>query len=166
MSLWMVHFGDKVFQIYTRLPRQARRQITSGRWSFYHSKLYVLQSWCRQRVRSNAGYLASNKGLCCGASGTWSEGTYLRRKPQFLLGRSCLIKLVLTQGSYDWICNHVGNERWTLALEWSGHSEFASKELRDWLVDGKPAGHTRSAGGFTFATITGAGHMVRPFISN
>jgi len=48
-------------------------------------------------------------------------------------------------------------------LEWSGQSDFASQELRDWLVDGKPAGKTRSAGAFTFATINGAGHMVRNF---
>ncbi|KAF8880906.1 serine carboxypeptidase [Gymnopilus junonius] len=61
------------------------------------------------------------------------------------------VRVLIYVGSYDWICNHVGNERWTLALD---------KELRDWFVDGKSAGQTRSAGGFTFATITGAGHMV------
>ncbi|KAF9561528.1 serine carboxypeptidase [Agrocybe pediades] len=70
------------------------------------------------------------------------------------------VRVLIYVGSYDWICNHVGNERWTLALEWSGQSEFAGQELRDWLVDGKPAGKTRSAGAFTFATIAGAGHMV------
>ncbi|KDR70070.1 hypothetical protein GALMADRAFT_255459 [Galerina marginata CBS 339.88] len=72
------------------------------------------------------------------------------------------VRVLIYVGAYDWICNHVGNERWTLALEWSGHSEFAGQELRDWLVDSKPAGKTRSAQGFTFATIAGAGHMV-PF---
>lgn len=35
------------------------------------------------------------------------------------------------------------------------------QELKDWIVNGKPAGKTRSAKGFTFATIAGAGHMVR-----
>lgn len=34
------------------------------------------------------------------------------------------------------------------------------EELRDWVVDGKRAGRTRSAKGFTFATVEGAGHMV------
>ncbi|KAK0448417.1 serine carboxypeptidase [Desarmillaria tabescens] len=70
------------------------------------------------------------------------------------------VKVLIYVGSYDWICNWVGNERWTLALEWSGQTEFATKELRDWYVDGKPAGKTRSAKGFSFATIHGAGHMV------
>ncbi|KAK0188280.1 serine carboxypeptidase [Armillaria mellea] len=70
------------------------------------------------------------------------------------------IKVLIYVGSYDWICNWVGNERWTLALEWSGQAEFAGQELRDWYVDGKPAGKTRSANGLVFATIHGAGHMV------
>ncbi|KAF9036904.1 serine carboxypeptidase [Hymenopellis radicata] len=72
------------------------------------------------------------------------------------------IKILIYVGNYDWICNWVGNERWTLALEWSGQAEFASKELSDWVVDGKAAGKTRSAQGLTFATIFGAGHLV-PF---
>lgn len=33
--------------------------------------------------------------------------------------------------------------------------------LREWTIDGKVAGRTRSAKGLTFATIEGAGHMVR-----
>ncbi|KAF8959809.1 serine carboxypeptidase [Flammula alnicola] len=70
------------------------------------------------------------------------------------------VRVLIYVGSYDWICNHIGNERWTLALEWSGHAEFAKQELRDWIVDGKSAGKTRSAKGFTFATVQGAGHMV------
>lgn len=67
-------------------------------------------------------------------------------------------------GTYDWICNWVGNERWTLELEWSGQEKFVGQgALRDWSVGGKVAGRTRSAGGLTFATIDGAGHMVRCF---
>jgi carboxypeptidase C (cathepsin A) len=28
------------------------------------------------------------------------------------------IKALIYVGTYDWICNWVGSERWTLALEW------------------------------------------------
>lgn len=45
-------------------------------------------------------------------------------------------------------------------MEWSGHSKFASQELREWGVDGKRAGLTRAAEGLTFVTVEGAGHMV------
>ncbi|KAK7001939.1 carboxypeptidase [Favolaschia claudopus] len=72
------------------------------------------------------------------------------------------IRVLIYVGSYDWICNWLGNEAWTLALEWSGHEEFNAQPLEDWVVDGKRAGKTRSAKGFTFATVDGAGHLV-PF---
>ncbi|KAF9077923.1 serine carboxypeptidase [Rhodocollybia butyracea] len=72
------------------------------------------------------------------------------------------VRVLIYAGSYDWICNWVGNERWSKALEWSGHDEFAAQELREWYISGAKAGVTRSAKGglFTFATVDGAGHMV------
>lgn len=71
------------------------------------------------------------------------------------------IKVLVYVGTYDWICNHVGNQKWTEELEWSGHDEFVSMPLREWIVDGKRAGLTRSANGLTYLTIDGGGHMVR-----
>ncbi|KAJ3850914.1 serine carboxypeptidase [Lentinula lateritia] len=72
------------------------------------------------------------------------------------------VRVLIYVGSYDWICNWVGNERWSRELEWSGQEEFASQELREWTLAGKKAGITRSARGglFTYATVQGAGHMV------
>ena len=49
----------------------------------------------------------------------------------------------------------------TLALEWSGQHAFGSKPLREWTVSGHAAGRTRNEGFLTFATIYGAGHLVR-----
>ncbi|KAL1732956.1 Alpha/Beta hydrolase protein [Schizophyllum commune] len=72
------------------------------------------------------------------------------------------VRVLIYVGAYDWICNWVGNERFTLALEWSGQADFANHELRDWYVGGASAGKTRSTsdGLFTFATVHAAGHMV------
>ncbi|KAJ7113114.1 serine carboxypeptidase [Mycena epipterygia] len=75
-----------------------------------------------------------------------------------LLERDVLVLIYV--GTYDWVCNWVGNEAWTLALEWSGQAEFGAQSLREWTVDGKPAGKTRNAKGLTFATVHAAGHMV------
>ncbi|KAJ7288113.1 Alpha/Beta hydrolase protein [Mycena rebaudengoi] len=70
------------------------------------------------------------------------------------------VRVLIYAGSYDWVCNWVGTERWTLALEWSGQVAFRAEPLQEWTVDGKRAGKTRSAEGFTFATVDAAGHMV------
>jgi len=69
------------------------------------------------------------------------------------------VRTLIYVGANDWICNWVGNERMTLALEWTGQASFVAQPLTEWEVDGKVAGMTRSAGPFTFATIDGAGHM-------
>jgi cathepsin A (carboxypeptidase C) len=74
-----------------------------------------------------------------------------------LLERS--VRVLIYVGTYDFDCNWVGNERFTLGLEWSGQSEFAAQPLREWKVDGKVAGRVRSAKGLMFATIEGGGHM-------
>jgi cathepsin A (carboxypeptidase C) len=71
------------------------------------------------------------------------------------------VRVLIYAGSYDWVCNWVGTERWTLALEWSGQVAFRAEPLQEWTVDGKRAGKTRSAEGFTFATVDATGHMVR-----
>lgn len=90
------------------------------------------------------------------------------------------VRALIYVGANDWICNwvralqfprislisaaddsQVGNERMTAGLEWYGQAEFVQQPLREWQVDGKVAGVTKSAGPLTFVTIDGAGHMVR-----
>ncbi|KAJ3556505.1 hypothetical protein NM688_g1992 [Phlebia brevispora] len=70
------------------------------------------------------------------------------------------VRTLLYVGANDWICNWVGNERMSLAMEWSGHEDFNKEPLRDWNVGDNVAGLTRNAGPLTFATVYGAGHMV------
>jgi len=70
------------------------------------------------------------------------------------------IRVLVYVGTYDWMCNWIGNERWTLELEWSGHDEFAAEELREWIVDNERVGLTRGRGGLVYAAVEGAGHMV------
>lgn len=73
------------------------------------------------------------------------------------------IKILFYVGNYDLMCNWISVEKWTRALEWHGQAEFNVTPLREWNVDGKRAGLTRSFKGLTFATVEGAGHMVSSF---
>ena len=61
----------------------------------------------------------------------------------------------------DFACNHLGGWDWISALDWTGFKAFGEAETRDWVVDGKVAGETRKARKLTWATIYGAGHLVR-----
>ncbi|ELU44191.1 serine carboxypeptidase [Rhizoctonia solani AG-1 IA] len=70
------------------------------------------------------------------------------------------IKVLVYVGTYDWICNWVGNQKWVMALDWTGSAEFTAQKDRNWIVESQVAGFTRSANGLTFATVDAAGHMV------
>lgn len=70
------------------------------------------------------------------------------------------IPVISYVGTYDWICNYIGNEAWLEDLEWTGSMGYKTAEVRDWEVEGKVAGYTKTFGGLTFATVAGAGHMV------
>lgn len=58
----------------------------------------------------------------------------------------------------------VGNEAWTLALEWPGHEDFVKADNKKWKVGKKHAGDVRKvgkgAGDFAFIRVFDAGHMV------
>lgn len=64
----------------------------------------------------------------------------------------------------NYLSNRVGYLARAHAIEWTGQAEFANQVLRNWTAgdSGVPAGETKSAKGLlTWATIFGAGHMVR-----
>ncbi|KAI9066160.1 serine carboxypeptidase [Trametes sanguinea] len=69
------------------------------------------------------------------------------------------VRALVYVGATDLICNWIGNDRMTLALEWTRRDAYRDQPLRPWLVNGDIAGMTRSGGGLTFATIAGAGHF-------
>ena len=75
------------------------------------------------------------------------------------------IPVLIYAGDADFICNWLGNQAWSNALEWPGQKEFASKELKPLKIVnnehvGKEIGQIKSHGNFTFTRIYGAGHMV------
>ncbi|KAH8108856.1 serine carboxypeptidase [Phellopilus nigrolimitatus] len=91
----------------------------------------------------------------------WASGDQLHQTQLYipeLLARG--VKVLIYAGTYDFIANWVGNERWTLDMDWANKEAFAGSPLTEWFVNGEPAGKTRAYGNFTFTTIYGAGHLV------
>ncbi|KAG9218161.1 hypothetical protein CCMSSC00406_0008100 [Pleurotus cornucopiae] len=72
--------------------------------------------------------------------------------PSALLERGVLV--LVYAGTYDWVANWAGSARCAMDMAWSGRGAFNGRALREWAVDGRVAGRTRSAGGLTFAGLT------------
>lgn len=72
------------------------------------------------------------------------------------------IRVLLYAGAHDWIANWIGIWNMVQTLEWGRVGEFSQTEWREWGEKGdQAAGKVKDGGGLTFATIAGAGHMVR-----
>ncbi len=56
----------------------------------------------------------------------------------------------------------MGNEAWTLSLDWAGGNAFRNAPKTDWTPEGSSdaAGVYQSYGGLTFLQVYEAGHMV------
>ncbi|MCJ1285242.1 hypothetical protein MMC26_004582 [Xylographa opegraphella] len=72
------------------------------------------------------------------------------------------IPVLIYAGDADFICNWLGNEAWTEALEWPGKAAYnnISRSPLKLDGDGTPIGEMKTSGNFTFMRIYGAGHMV------
>jgi len=69
-------------------------------------------------------------------------------------------RVLIYAGDQDIICNELGNRWWVDALEWSGRTEWDRAQDEPWEVDGEHAGTIKTAGGLSFVSVAGAGHMV------
>ncbi|KAH8752144.1 putative carboxypeptidase Y like protein A [Hyaloscypha finlandica] len=71
------------------------------------------------------------------------------------------IPVLIYAGDADFICNWLGNQAWTEALEWPGQKDFNKASIKDIKLDnGDKYGKIKNSGNFTFLQIFGAGHMV------
>jgi len=78
------------------------------------------------------------------------------------------IDVLIYAGDQDFICNWLGNEKWTLKLPWAHTKEFNAAAKVPFVVhgkevgamDGKEVGELRSVANFHFLRVYQAGHMV------
>ena len=71
------------------------------------------------------------------------------------------IAVLIYAGDADFICNWLGNQAWSDALDWRGHEKFSRAEREGLFLPGeeKEYGKVKSSGNFTFIRIYQAGHM-------
>lgn len=67
------------------------------------------------------------------------------------------IPVLIYAGDADFICNWLGNQGWTNALEWPGQKSFNAAKIQDIKLDGENYGKIKTSGNFTFLQIFGAG---------
>ncbi|CAO3648403.1 unnamed protein product [Mucor hiemalis] len=72
------------------------------------------------------------------------------------------VRVLLYVGDMDYICNWVGNLKWSLKMEWSGKEGYNNAPEQKWFSDltGEHAGSVKTYGNLTFLKIFDAGHMV------
>ncbi|KAK4106213.1 hypothetical protein N658DRAFT_482131 [Parathielavia hyrcaniae] len=72
------------------------------------------------------------------------------------------IPVLIYAGDADYICNWLGNQAWTNALDWHGKKGFNDAKIKDLKLDGadKEYGKVKASGNFTFMQVYQAGHMV------
>ncbi|OQR96458.1 serine protease family S10 [Achlya hypogyna] len=69
------------------------------------------------------------------------------------------VRVLVYAGDADLMCNWIGNEAWTKALEWPGKVAFNAAAERPLLVNGT-AGSVRATDKLSFVRVFEAGHMV------
>jgi len=70
------------------------------------------------------------------------------------------VQVLIYAGDVDYICNWLGNKKWTVALPWAHQSDFAAAEDKAYTVGGRQAGRIRASHGLHFMQVYQAGHMV------
>ncbi|KAL7272451.1 hypothetical protein RUND412_004738 [Rhizina undulata] len=88
------------------------------------------------------------------------NGDWMLPFQEFVPGLLKEIPVLIYAGDADFICNWLGNQAWTNALEWDGKDGFNEEKLAPFEVAGQEKGMVKSYGNFTFLRLYQAGHMV------
>merc|ERR1711977_255251 len=103
-----------------------------------------------QQLGVKKKWASCNHAVPFGFMQDWMKN-YHDKLPDLLAGG---IQVLIYAGDVDYICNWLGNKKWTLALEWPHKADFNKAEDKSFTVaDGTQAGRVRSANGFHFVQI-------------
>jgi len=69
-------------------------------------------------------------------------------------------RVLIYNGQFDLICNHLGTEEYLNSLKWPRQTEFIEAKRYPYTPNGGTAGYSKSAGPLTFLVVLGGSHMV------
>ncbi|KAL4472405.1 hypothetical protein ABPG74_018354 [Tetrahymena malaccensis] len=70
------------------------------------------------------------------------------------------LKVLIYNGSLDYECNYIGNEKWLENLQWKNQIEYLKQQYSYVFKNHKIVGKEKNAGNLKFLIIFDAGHMV------
>ena len=90
-------------------------------------------------------------------SGDWMHSFHTKLIDQLNAG----IRVLIYAGDQDYICNWLGNQAWTLALDWPHKADFNAAPVTNFTAGGTSnVGELRTSNGLSFLRVFDAGHMV------
>lgn len=143
-------------------PYDLRKQCEGGNGLCYSGTEDVQKYLNQQYVQEAIGAEVNDFSNCAGdvnsnfASTGDNAKPIVRKVPEILKK----IQVLIYAGDKDFICNWLGNQAWTNALQWDGHDAFNSAQTTNLTLAGKAYGTLKNAQGLAFSRIFDAGHLV------
>lgn len=139
-----------------------RKQCVGG--GLCYEEMTYIQDWLnRKDVMQALGVEVNSYDNCNDqVNGAFRQaGDYFLPIQKYVPDVLAQIPVLIYAGDVDFICNWLGNQAWTNALQWPGHDAFnAAKGTELKASSGKNYGNIKNAQGFAFLRVYEAGHMV------
>ncbi|CUS15304.1 unnamed protein product [Tuber aestivum] len=130
---------------------------------YYYYKEYLNNATVQQAIGTPVNYTESNSYVyqAFGSTGDFVRGGEVE-DIAYLLGRGVKVSLIYGKsGDRDYICNYMGGEAVSLAIDYPHKAAFQAAGYEDIRVNSSyVGGQVRQHGNFSFVRVYQAGHLV------